>query len=132
MPNTIWSKRQHESSKFGSPLLRLGARAPGGVQPCAAAERSGCFVALASGFDSDHDALPIRACARVLNAKLQVGESINYVLREPRLAYLVPSSGSVDVNGVRIHARDGAAIKDVDIVTITAIEDADVVMVDVL
>jgi len=64
-----------------------------GVQPCAAAERSGCFVALASGFDSDHDALPIRACARVLNAKLQVGESINYVLREPRLAYLVPSSG---------------------------------------
>jgi quercetin 2,3-dioxygenase len=103
-----------------------------GVQPCAAAERSGCFVALASGFDSDHDALPIRACARVLNAKLQVGESINYVLREPRLAYLVPSSGAVDVNGVRIHARDGAAIKDVDIVTITAIEDADVVMVDVL
>jgi Quercetinase C-terminal cupin domain len=50
----------------------------------------------------------------------------------PRLAYLVPSSGAVDVNCVRIHARDGAAIKDVDIVTITAIEDADVVMVDVL
>jgi quercetin 2,3-dioxygenase len=57
---------------------------------------------------------------------------IEYVLREPRLAYLVPSSGTVDVNGVRIHARDGAAIKDVDIVTITAFEDADVVMVDVL
>jgi len=50
----------------------------------------------------------------------------------PRLAYLVPSSGAVDVNCVRIHACDGAAIKDVDIVTITAIEDADVVMVDVL
>jgi redox-sensitive bicupin YhaK (pirin superfamily) len=68
----------------------------------------------------------------VLNAKLKVGESIEYVLREPRLAYLVPSSGTVDVNGVRIHARDGAAIKDVGIVTITAIEDADVVMVDIL
>jgi redox-sensitive bicupin YhaK (pirin superfamily) len=53
------------------------------------------------------------------------------VLREPRLAYLVPSTGTVDVNGVRIHARDGAAIKDVDVVNITAIEDADVVMVDV-
>jgi hypothetical protein len=48
-------------------------------------------VALTSGFDSDHDALPIRACARALNAKLKVGESIEYVLREPRLAYLVPS-----------------------------------------
>jgi redox-sensitive bicupin YhaK (pirin superfamily) len=102
-----------------------------GVQPCAAAEHSGCFVAIASGFDSDHDALPIRAHARVLNAKLKIGESIEYVLREPWLAYLVPSSGIVDVNGVRIHARDGAAIKDVDIVTITAIEDAEIVMVDV-
>jgi redox-sensitive bicupin YhaK (pirin superfamily) len=102
------------------------------VQPCPVAERSGCFVAIASGFESDCDALPIRACARVLTAKLRVGDSIEYVLRELRLAYLVPSSGTVDVNGVRIHARDGAAIKDVDIVTITAIEDADVVMVDVL
>jgi hypothetical protein len=103
-----------------------------GVQPCAEAERSGCFVAIASGIDSDRDALPIRARARVLNAKLKVGESIEYVLREPRLAYLVPSTGTVDVNGVRIHARDGAAIKDVNVVTVTAIEDADVVMVDVL
>jgi redox-sensitive bicupin YhaK (pirin superfamily) len=103
-----------------------------GAQPCPMAERSGCFVAIASGFDSDHDALPIRARARVLNAKLKFGESIEYALREPRLAYLVPSWGTVDVNGVRIQARDGAAIKDVDIVTITAIEDADVVMVDVL
>jgi redox-sensitive bicupin YhaK (pirin superfamily) len=103
-----------------------------GVQPCPPAERSGCFVAIASGFDSDPDALPIRARARVLNAKLKVGESIDYMLRAPRLAYLVPSTGTVDVNGVRIHARDGAAITQVDIVTVTAIEDADVIMVDVL
>ena len=102
------------------------------VQPCPVAERAGCFVAIASGIDGDRDALPIRARARVLIAKLGVGESIEYVLRERRLAYLVPSLGTVDVNGVRIHARDGAAIKDVDIVTITASEDADVVMVDVL
>jgi quercetin 2,3-dioxygenase len=68
----------------------------------------------------------------VLNAKLTVGESIEYSFREPRLAYLVPSTGTLDVNGVRVHARDGVAIKDVDIVTITAIEAGDVVMVDVL
>jgi redox-sensitive bicupin YhaK (pirin superfamily) len=103
-----------------------------GVQPCPMAERSGCFVAIASGFESDHDALPIRADARVLNAKLKAGETIEYALRELRLAYLVPSLGTVDVNGVRIHARDGAAIKGVDIVAITAIEDAEIVMVDVL
>ena len=103
-----------------------------GAQPCPVADRSGCFVAIASCMDSDRDALPIRACARVLNAKLKVGESIEYEIGEPRRAYLVPSTGTVDVNGVRIHARDGAAITDVDSVTITAIEDADVVMVDVL
>jgi len=40
-----------------------------------------------------------------------------------------PSSGVVDINGVRIRARDGAAIKDEDLVTITAIEEADLVMV---
>ena len=117
--------------------LRIAPASPGGspawgVQPCPVAERSGSFVAMASGFGGDRDALPIRACARVLNAKLKIGESTEYVLREPRLAYLVPSTGTVDVNGVRIHARDGAAIEDVDIVTIRAIEDADVVMVDVL
>jgi quercetin 2,3-dioxygenase len=103
-----------------------------GVQPCSEAERSGCFAAIASGLGSDREALPIRASARVLNAKVKIGECIAHVLRERRLAYLVPSTGTVDVNGVTIHARDGAAIKDVDIVTITAIEDADVLMVDFL
>jgi redox-sensitive bicupin YhaK (pirin superfamily) len=103
-----------------------------GAQPCATADRFGCFVAIASGLDSDHDALPIRARARVLNAMLKMGDSIEYALREPRLAYLVPSTGIVEVNGVRIHARDGAAIEGVDVISITAIEDADLVMVDLL
>jgi redox-sensitive bicupin YhaK (pirin superfamily) len=111
------------TSRGGSPAW--------GTQPCSMRERSGCFVAIASGFDGDEDALPIRAHARVLNAKLKVGESIEHVFCKPRLAYLVPSSGTVDVNGVRIHARDGAAINDAAIINITAIEDADIVMVDV-
>jgi quercetin 2,3-dioxygenase len=103
-----------------------------GVQPCPVADHSGCFVAISSGIDSDRDALPIRAPARVLNVKLRIGESVKYPLHGSRRAYLVPSTGSIDVNGIRIHARDGAAIKDVDMITITAIDDADVVMVDVL
>jgi len=103
-----------------------------GMQPCLLAEGSGCFVAIASGSDNDHDALPIRACARILNARLRLGESIAYALNAPRCAYLVPLSGKVDVGGVRIHARDGAAIKDIDIVTIVALENADLLMVDAL
>jgi redox-sensitive bicupin YhaK (pirin superfamily) len=102
-----------------------------GSQPFPRADRSGRFVAFASGFESDTDALPIRARARVLGARLTDGQSIEYAFGERRRAYLVPSSGTVDVNGVRIHARDGVAIKDVAVVRIAAIEDADVVMVDV-
>jgi hypothetical protein len=36
----------------------------------------------------------------------------------------------VTVNGTKVGARDGAAIKDVDTITITAVEPSEVVMVD--
>jgi quercetin 2,3-dioxygenase len=101
-----------------------------GSRPFPKANRSGRLVTLASGFDSDHDALPIRARARVLGATLKVGETVEYALGEQRHGYLVPAFGAVDVNGVRIDARDGAAINDVAVVRITAIEDSELVMVD--
>ena len=41
-----------------------------------------------------------------------------------------PLIGAVEVNGVRVNARDGAAIADVETVTITALEDSEVVLVD--
>lgn len=101
-----------------------------GSQPFPKADRSGRLVTLASGFDDDIDALPIRARARVLGATLKEGETIEYALAETRHAYLVPASGAVDVNGVKINARDGAAIKDVAVVSITAVADSEIVMVD--
>jgi redox-sensitive bicupin YhaK (pirin superfamily) len=110
------------SAKGGSPVW--------GSQPFPKADRSGRFVTLASGFDTDNDALPIRARARVLGATLKVGETVEYALGEGRHGYLVPASGAVEVNGVRIDARDGAAIKDVAVVRITAIENSELVMVD--
>jgi quercetin 2,3-dioxygenase len=100
-----------------------------GRHPFPKTDRSGRFVTLASGFDSDDGALPIHA--RVLGAALKVGETVEYALGERRHRYLVPASGGVGVNGVRIDARDGAAIKDVAILRITAIEDSVLVMVDV-
>ncbi|HEX2818178.1 MAG TPA: hypothetical protein VHN39_17425, partial [Phenylobacterium sp.] len=44
--------------------------------------------------------------------------------------YLVPAVGSVEVNGVRLDARDGAAITGESALRITALEDAEVVLVD--
>jgi hypothetical protein len=55
---------------------------------------------------------------------------VEYALSERRHGYLVPASGAVEVNGVRIDARDGAAIKDVALLRITALEDSELVMVD--
>jgi len=99
-------------------------------QPFPKADRSGRLVTLASGFDSDNDALPIRSGARVLGATLQAGETVEYALGKARHGYLVASSGVIDVNGVRIGARDGAAIKDVSLVRITAVEESELILVD--
>ena len=101
-----------------------------GARPFPKGERSGKFVTLASGFDGDDDALKIRANARVAGASLQAGETIEYPLDAGRYAYLVPALGAVDVNGERVKARDGAAIRDVTSIKITALEDSELVLVD--
>ena len=101
-----------------------------GAKPFPKGDRSGRFVTLASGFADDAEALPIRTDARVLGATLKAGESVDYPLGAGRHGYLVPSSGAVEVNGVRIDTRDGAAIADEAVVRVTAIEDAELVLVD--
>ena len=109
---------------------RKGGSPTWGAQPFPRGDRSGRFVTLASGYDSDKDALPIRADARVLGATLKAGESAEYRLGAGRHGYLVPASGTVEVGGVRIEARDGAAISDTDAVSVTAVKDAELVLVD--
>ena len=104
-----------------------------GSQPFPKADRSGRFVTLASGFAEDTDALPIRADARVLGARLEPGQEIEYRLRPGRHAYLVPASGAVSVNGVRVGERDGAAIRDEETLRLTAPDgEAELVLVDCL
>jgi quercetin 2,3-dioxygenase len=101
-----------------------------GARPFPKGERSGRFVALASGFEDDTEALPLRTDARVLGATLNAGESTDYALAANRYAYLVPASGKVDINGVKLDARDGAAIRDETVLRVTALEDAELVLVD--
>jgi len=101
-----------------------------GSQPFPKADRSGRFVTLASGFAEDTDALPIRADARVLGATLKAGETAIYPLGKARHGYLVPASGAIEIDGVRIDARDGAAITDAEVVTVKALADSELVLVD--
>ncbi len=107
-----------------------GGKPSWGAKPFPKADRSGRFVTLASGDPADIDALPIRADARVMGATVKAGERVTLALDPKRHIYLVPTSGALDVGGVRIGARDGAAITDVATVEIVGVEDAEVVLVD--
>jgi redox-sensitive bicupin YhaK (pirin superfamily) len=101
-----------------------------GAKPFPKDNRSGQFVTLASGLPGDEEALPIRAKARVLGATIAAGQTIRLALDPARHAYLVPATGVVELGGVRVNARDGAAITDQATLEILALEDAEVVLVD--
>ena len=100
------------------------------AKPFPRGDRAGRFVALASGFQGDEDALPIRAEARVLGATLKAGETATYETNPARHPYLVVAKGAATVNGVRLDARDGAAITGEAALEVQALEDAEVVLVD--
>ena len=110
---------------------RAGGGQPSwGAKPFPKGDRSGHFVTLASGFEGDDDALPIRADARVLGATLKAGETIEHSVGEGRHAYLVPAVGAIEIDGARFNQRDGAAISGGQTVSIKALEDAEIVLVD--
>jgi redox-sensitive bicupin YhaK (pirin superfamily) len=101
-----------------------------GAKPFPKGERSGHFVTLASGYENDNDALPIRTDARIVAATLKAGDTAEYAIGKDRKAYLVPASGAIEIDDIRVNARDGAAISDLDVIRVTAIEDSEIVMVD--
>jgi redox-sensitive bicupin YhaK (pirin superfamily) len=107
-----------------------GAAPAWGAKPFPKGERSGQFVALASGFKEDDGALPIRTDARVLGATLKAGQATTYPIGESRRGYLVPAKGAITINGVTLHARDGAAIANEAVLHVTALEDSEIVLVD--
>ncbi|HRO27268.1 MAG TPA: pirin family protein [Luteimonas sp.] len=110
---------------------RRGEAPSWGAKPFPRGERSGQFVTLASGIAGDDDALPIRTDARVLGATIKAGETAEYHFADAgRYGYLVPAKGRVEVEGVALDARDGAAISGEARIRVTAIEDAELVLVD--
>ncbi|MCI4592508.1 pirin family protein [Sphingobium sp. BYY-5] len=101
-----------------------------GARPFPKGDRAGHFITLASGYENDNEALPIRTDARIVAAFLKAGESVEYPIGKDRKAYLVPATGAIKIDEVQVNARDGAAIKDVDVIRVTALEDSEIVMVD--
>jgi hypothetical protein len=100
------------------------------------AGREGRLVLLASGrkddaSSGDGGALPIYQDAAILGATLTAGQSVTHALMPGRKAYLVAATGRITVNGKAAAARDGVVLEDVEAVTITAAEDAEMLLADV-
>ncbi|EKM94382.1 pirin-related protein [Stutzerimonas degradans] len=110
---------------------RSGLAPSWGTRPFPRGERAGAFVTLASGMPDDSEALPIRANARLVAATLAAGQSADYSIGNGRKVYLVPASGRIEVNGVQAATGDGVAVRDEAQLTVTALEDSEIVLVDV-
>lgn len=110
---------------------RSGLAPSWGTRPFPRGERAGAFVTLASGIPDDAEVLPIRANARLVAATLAAGQSADYSIGNGRKVYLVPASGRLDINGVQAAAGDGVAVRDEAQLTVTALEDSEIVLVDV-
>ena len=107
---------------------RPGASPAWGAMPFPKESREGSFQLLASGDEGD-GALTINADARVLGATLEAGRSLGYEPDPARHLYLVPSA-RVRVNGQEANARDGIAITGEKSLTIEAVENSELVLVD--
>jgi redox-sensitive bicupin YhaK (pirin superfamily) len=132
---------RHEERNAESIPLRLfqiwlqprkrGGEPRWGSRPFPKADRAGQWVVLASGMPGDENALPIRADARVLGAALKAGQCLSTVCSMTRQAYLVPTFGAVKVNGERVEAGSGVAMTEEALLIVEAIDDTEVVLVEV-
>ena len=91
---------------------------------------AGALIALASGRPGHEDALPINQDAAILGATLARGQRVSHRLEAGRQAYLVPARGRIRVNGVGAKARDGVTVREETVITIEAMEDAEILLAD--
>ncbi len=109
---------------------RAGGQPGWGAKKFPKGDRAGQWAVLASG-QGDADALPIRADARVAGATLDAGQELTWETSPDRHVYVTLAAGTVELNGVRIGARDGAAIHKEGRIVFKAIEGpAEIVLTD--
>jgi hypothetical protein len=109
---------------------RAGEAPDWGMREFPRGDRAGRFEVLASGDPDGDGALPIRSDARVLAATLPAGEAVTYEAAPWRHQYLVATGGRIRVNGAEANPRDGIAITGEEAITVEALEDCELVMVD--
>jgi redox-sensitive bicupin YhaK (pirin superfamily) len=117
-----WEKRQFPKGKRSGALIALASGRNGG------APESDDAAEAADG------ALPIHQDAAILGATLDAGQRVTHRLDDGRRAYLVAARGAVEIAGAtareRVNERDGATISGEPEITITALEDSEILLAD--
>lgn len=95
-------------------------------------DQAGELVLLASGRTADADlgAPVIHQDAALFGAMLGEGQAVTHPLTEGRRVYLVPSRGTITVNGVQAGERAGVTVADETEIEIVAATDAEIVLAD--
>ncbi len=109
---------------------RGGEKPSWGQREFPTAQRDGAFEILASGSPEEDGALPIRSDASVAAVTLAQGQSAVWQTRADRHQYLVAPKGRITVNGKEAAPRDGIAVTGEDRIEVTALDDAEIVLVD--
>jgi hypothetical protein len=74
--------------------------------------------------------LKIHQDVSVYNALLKDGEVVEHRLQAGRHAWLQVVKGAVELNGNKLNAGDGASVSEESALTISAVDDSEVILFD--
>lgn len=85
---------------------------------------------LVSGYEGDQEAgaLTINADARIFGGQLRAGHSLEHSISKD--SYLLVLDGEIELEGQNLKKGDGAEITGTDSITITALSDAEIVVIE--
>jgi redox-sensitive bicupin YhaK (pirin superfamily) len=98
-------------------------------RPFAPEDKAGKLRLVASR-DAREGSLKIHQDVSVYNSMLKAGEMVKHRLSEGRHAWLQVVRGAVELNGQRLGAGDGAAVSEETSLTVSADEDAEIILFD--
>jgi redox-sensitive bicupin YhaK (pirin superfamily) len=98
-------------------------------KPFSAAARQGKLL-LVGDHEGRHGAVTIHQDVRLYVATLAAGATVNHAVPPGRYTWLQIARGIVALNGTEMREGDGAAIEDVDIVSVNAETDAEILLFD--
>jgi redox-sensitive bicupin YhaK (pirin superfamily) len=103
---------------------------PGYEQKLFAPEEKLGRLRLVASHDGREGSLKIHQDVSVYNALLKGGEMVEHRLEPGRHAWLQVVKGTVELNGTKLGAGDGAAVSEESTLTIRAGDDSEVILFD--